>query len=423
MPGLGDALSKAMDDSRRGLDDLVRRAAQNETEQDGAEPPPAADRPAAAGPVSPEEREFLVVPLDGARQAAAPEGSGGPDPAKTAQLPRPDLFAELADDPAGAPPEPAPDPVPARAPERPRAAAPAPAPAPAAASPSPANTRESRAAAGRSGGLEPIAPFAPSGVIRRQLRAPAKGADRGAVRTPDALLVNRPERRPLAEEITDSRRLPSLPGAEAYRHPELVRGVGGVVQALLSGRAGTPAVLAVCGAGVGAGCTTVAAATAMELAAKSGIRVLLVDADLRAPELDALAGEGGGPGFADVLAGGASLQDALVCSGSESLAVLPMGDSRVAADDQSGMLRLLEGAAPGRLLGACRGLFDAVILDAGDGAWRGTAMLAGAAGAAVLVVRSGLGSASEVRRTGRDLEHFGTRLIGTVLNRVPGREK
>ena len=32
MPGLGDALSKAMEDSRRGLDDLVRRAAEGESD-------------------------------------------------------------------------------------------------------------------------------------------------------------------------------------------------------------------------------------------------------------------------------------------------------------------------------------------------------------------------------------------------------
>ena len=80
---------------------------------------------------------------------------------------------------------------------------------------------------------------------------------------------------------------------------------------------------------------------------RAGVRVLLVDADLRSPGLGGLAGGGDGPGFVDVLAGGASLQDALVCSGSESLAVLPMGRSQAAAGDQSGMLRVLEGAAPG----------------------------------------------------------------------------
>ena len=396
MPGLGDALSKAMNDSRRGLDDLVRRAAENEdrsspTEGTGAIAPApsgaaaSAPRPSSAGrsaPVSQGEREFLVVPLGDAREVPPAQHGTKELPAqssmpRTEQLPRLDR---------NSPPRPPPS--------------------------SPA-----RAAAPMASAVEPIAPFAPSGVIRRQLRRPARTGGKSGSR--GELLVSGTDRRPIFEEVPGCRLLPVFPGADAYRIPALVGGVGGVVQAVLAGKAGTPAMLAFCGAARAAGSTTVAAAVALALAAQARVRVLLVAADFRSPGLEGLVGGDEGLGLAEVLVGGTSLENALVCSQSESLAVLPLGRPATPAGELFGVARLLEGPALGRMLEGCRGLFDAVLFDAGDTGWSGAAMLAGVVGSAVLVVRFGQTSARETRRARRALGRYGARVVGAILNGAP----
>jgi Mrp family chromosome partitioning ATPase len=396
MPGLGDALSKAMNDSQRGVDDLVRRAAENEGEspQTDITKPGAAMRPrtAAAGrsqPVSQGEKEFLVVPLAGAQEVASPPPARAGDQAvpRTMVLPRPSGLPKT------------------QQPPRPDRSASPPSPAGAAVPPSSA--------------VEPIAPFAPSGVIRRQLRRPAKAGGGSKSSSGDELLVSGADRRPIYEELPNCRLLPVFPGADAYRHPSLAKGVGGVVQAILAGRAGTPAMLTFCGAARSAGSTTVAAAVALALAAQVRLRVLLVDADFRSPGLEGLVGSGEGLGLAEVLVGGASLENAVVCSQNESLAVLPLGRPATPAGELLGVARLLEGPALGRMLDACRGLFDAVLFDAGDTNWSGAALLAGAVGSAVLVVRSSQTGARDARRARRALGHYGARVIGAVLNGAP----
>jgi Mrp family chromosome partitioning ATPase len=414
MPGLGDALGKAMEDSRRGLDDLVRRAAESEPESEATDattltppapppkPPPAA-RPAPAGrvpersaPVSREEKEFLVVSVEGGSpppQPPPPAEGAAPadkDQDKTREMSLLDMPLE--------------DPRPPSAP--PSVKPPAPLPTPSPAAPPPARSA-ARSAAPSSASGEAIAPFAPSGVIRRPLRQSSRSGP------PGGLLGDGTKRRSIQEELPQCRRVPKLPGAAPYRNPILVRGISGVVKVIAGGRAGRPALVTICGAAPGAGCSTVAAAVALELAGRVRVRVLLVDADFRSPGLGGLAGRPGGPGLAEVLSGGAALDTAVICSEAEGLAVLPLGGA-------SGGTRLLSGPAMGRVLDSCRGFVDAVILDAGDAAGgSGVAALAGATGAAVLVVRSGQTGAREARAVRRTLEHAGAQVVGAVLNGAP----
>ncbi len=406
MPGLGDALSKAMEDSRRGLDDLVRRAAEGESDLsqtevtrivapqadgDKTSVEPEAESAAGSAPVSPEEKDFLVVALDSDGAAPPPPPPPGESGAgKTQVIPGP------ADDAGG-------DAVPGDAPAPPGADQ-----LPEAAPPPPITTA-----------VGSIAPFAPSGVIRRQLRAPAGGAK------PDALPdggegeggnESGKARRPLLEELAQSRRVPKLAGTEPYRDPQLLRGVDGAVRLIASGKLGRPAVLAFCGATPDSGTTTVAAAVALELAAQSGLRVLLVDADLNSPGLGGLIGGAGAPGLAEVLAGGSSLDAALVCSEAESLAVLPAGGK----PEKAGASRPLDAAALGRMLDQCRGLFDAAIFDAGPVVGRNRAAeLAGEAGTAVLVVRAGTTDARQARVARNALRRSGARVAGAILNCAP----
>ena len=145
-----------------------------------------------------------------------------------------------------------------------------------------------------------------------------------------------------------------------------------------------------------------------------------MDADFRSPGLGGLIGESEGSGLSEVLAGGATLDAAAVFSEAEGLAVLPLGRAGESAGDSSGVVRLLEGPALGRMLDACRGFFDAVIFDAGSAAeWSGPAGLAGAVGTAVLVVRAGQTGAREVRAVRRALEGLGAKVAGAVLNCAP----
>jgi tyrosine-protein kinase Etk/Wzc len=233
---------------------------------------------------------------------------------------------------------------------------------------------------------EPVPRFVPSGVFRAHVRgfSPAAGA-----------------------EPSGRRRVKRLLNAASYRDAALVKGVSGAVSLALGGDAGRPALLAICGATGGAGTTTVAVAVALGLAAQPRLRVLLVDADFRSPALLRLLGPvGSGEDFAAVLAGTCELGAALVWSEAEGLAVLPLAEAG----------RPPESPAVLRALADFRGLFDAVVFDAGSVAGPGgAAELAGAVGTAVLVVRAGATGAGQAREARRTLERSGARVAGAIL--------
>ena len=85
--------------------------------------------------------------------------------------------------------------------------------------------------------------------------------------------------------------------------------------------------------------------------------MVLVDADLRRPALQALFGIPDQPGLVDVLGGSASLEDALVLLPDVHLAVLPAGLAPAQPAE------LLGSAAMRRILEALRSRFDRVIVD------------------------------------------------------------
>ena len=203
-----------------------------------------------------------------------------------------------------------------------------------------------------------------------------------------------------------------------FRVPLLVKGAEGCARLMQNGGAGQPAVLAVCGADRRAGTSTMATAVALLLAEGEGSRVLLVDADFRAPSLHRLLGdEISESGFAAVLAGEAKLEDAIVYCESENLAILPIRKGAIRSSEKlEEVLSLLEGPELEELISLCRDKFDAVIFDAGSAAtWDGPALLSGAARAALLVVRAGKSKAGATLVIKRRIEHAGGRLVGSVL--------
>jgi tyrosine-protein kinase Etk/Wzc len=245
--------------------------------------------------------------------------------------------------------------------------------------------------------------FSAGGVIRRKLRAGGSGP--GAAAPP-----------PGEDLLADCRRVERLPRAADYRLAALVAGVEGLARALREGRAGGPAVLAVCGASERAGTSTLAMAAALRLAG-DGARVLLVDADLRSARLAELLGATpAGPDLRAVLRGEAPLEAALVYAAADNLAVLPCRPAERGAHGQGRPDAPPPRAALDALLAACRAQFGFVILDAGSAAdWDGAAAVAGAAGHAVLAVRAGRVTARTVAGLRRRLERAGARLDGAVL--------
>ncbi len=165
-------------------------------------------------------------------------------------------------------------------------------------------------------------------------------------------------------------------------------------------------VVAVTSASRGEGRTVTAANLALT-ASQEGRAVVLVEADLRKPALQALFGLAPRAGLVDVLDGTAELSQAVARVG--ALSVLSAGEVR----DAAAALRHPRAAS---VMESLRAAYDLVVLDAPPAlAFSDGDRIAGAADAAVLVVRAGVTPRQVVRLA---LESLGERAAGVVLNDV-----
>ncbi len=165
--------------------------------------------------------------------------------------------------------------------------------------------------------------------------------------------------------------------------------------------------------GIGEGKSTTAANLAV-VNAEAGLKVILVDADLRRPSLHTLFGLAQTPGFSTALLAGASeaipLQETAV-PGLRLLAsgVLPPNPSALISSQRC--LDLLE---------ALRAQADLVLIDSPPVlAVSDASMLATRCDGVVLVISSGQTTRDAARRAKLQLDKVGATLIGPVLNRVP----
>jgi capsular exopolysaccharide synthesis family protein len=164
--------------------------------------------------------------------------------------------------------------------------------------------------------------------------------------------------------------------------------------------------VAVTSATRGEGRTTTAANLALA-AAQEGRATVLVEADLRQPSLARVLGLAPRAGLAEVLDGAAELSQAVARVG--ALSVLTAGEVR----DAQTAVRHPRTAA---VVEALRAAYDLVVLDAAPAlSFAEGDRLAGAADAAVLVVRAGATARQVVRLA---LESLGERVAGIVLNDV-----
>ena len=164
--------------------------------------------------------------------------------------------------------------------------------------------------------------------------------------------------------------------------------------------------------GAGEGKSITAANLALTMAQEFQRRVVLVDADLRGPSVQALFGlDGDGPGLSEVLAGEATLDEALVYLPDYRLTVLPAGATPPFPTE------LLGSSAMRRALDTLRARFDRVLLDLPSVmplADVGT--VAPLADGVVMVVRAGATQRPALDQALAALED--TRILGIVLNEV-----
>lgn len=172
------------------------------------------------------------------------------------------------------------------------------------------------------------------------------------------------------------------------------------------------------------GVTQISTALAMYgVMANAGLRVALVDCNLRHPRIADLLGLQSSPGLSDILTGRATLdqcmQGVILADSDRELAILAAGSE----DPQP--LGLLRGRQFKSLLGAFRERFDHVVLDLPAANVYPDAQVIGAfADGAVLVVHAARTRRETVAEAKKRLEHAQTHLLGLVLNQrtypIPG---
>ena len=233
---------------------------------------------------------------------------------------------------------------------------------------------------------------APHGVTRRPwpFRRTVKTTERSRRLRPAALVM-----------LTRA----SRPVTEAYR----------VLRTnLLFSRAGQmPRTLAVTSAAPSDGKSVTAANLAITCA-QSGMRVLLVDCDLRRGQLHHLFGIARSPGIAQLLQGSATAEEAIRASHVVGLDLLTAGEDAIGATETLRSTRMLS------LLRALPEKFDLVILDSPPVlAVADASMLGAVADGVLLVLRVGHTDRADALAAVQQLDTVGARVLGAVLNDAP----
>jgi capsular exopolysaccharide synthesis family protein len=160
------------------------------------------------------------------------------------------------------------------------------------------------------------------------------------------------------------------------------------------------------------GKTTVALNLAQVLA-QDQKRTLIVDADLRKPRLHRVFGADGRVGLSNVLAGRATLEDAIVATNVENLFLLPAGAI------PPNPAELLGRPSAAETFEALASRFDRIVVDTPPvGVVTDAAVLARLAGQTLLVVSSGRTKKRAAEHGASVLRSVGAEPAGVVLNQV-----
>lgn len=256
------------------------------------------------------------------------------------------------------------------------------------------------------GGLFGIVLGVSAALVRTALdtsvRSPAELA--GAVGAP--VLGVLPKERNAAHEPIIVRERLQAPVAEGFRR----------VRTSLRAIRPSPKTLVVTSAVAGEGRTVVACNLAVTVA-RSGLRVLVLDADLRSPSVGAYLGfDRDQPGLTSVLRGEARTEDAVVHVALYGIDALLSGPVR----EGSAGLELLASKAFGRLLTELGSRYDLVLVDSPPVLSAAAAAdVAACCDGALLVVQHGRTSRDRVQASTAALEAAGSRVVGAVLTMAP----
>jgi len=218
------------------------------------------------------------------------------------------------------------------------------------------------------------------------------------------LLGLAPRMRRLVENRTAD--LMNLP----YPFQEAIRSIR--TRLLLTDDAATSRTYVITSATPGEGKTLLASNLAVAIA-MTGPRVLLVDADLRRPQLHSIFNVPRAPGLSDLLNGEVKPSEALSESSTKGLFILPVGVAVSNAAD------VLDGDRLNPLLQGLRQVFDVVVIDSPPVmAVADASIVANAAASVVFVVGSGTTSREVAQAAVDRLVSVRGRVIGVVLNRA-----
>jgi polysaccharide biosynthesis transport protein len=182
---------------------------------------------------------------------------------------------------------------------------------------------------------------------------------------------------------------------------------------LLSNLGAPPKVIMITSALPQEGKTTTSINCAVVLAQK-GVRVLLIDADLRRPSIHKTLGMGPRSGLSNVLTGSASLQQAITRS-----AVLPNLSVLPAGTPPPNPAELLASTNMRDVLEELRGQYDHIVVDTPPTlSVTDAVVLSPRADAVVLVIRSGQTTKQALRRSRDVLMQVNAKVSGVLLNAV-----
>ena len=182
---------------------------------------------------------------------------------------------------------------------------------------------------------------------------------------------------------------------------------------LLSNLGAPPKVIMVTSARPQEGKTTTSINTAIVLAQK-GVRVLLMDADLRRPSIHKTLGMGPRSGLSNVLTGSATLQQTITAS-----AILPNLFIMPAGTPPPNPAELLASSNMGGLVEELRELYDHIVIDTPPTlSVTDAVVLSPRADATILVIRSGHTTKQALRRARDILTQVNAHVAGVLLNAV-----
>jgi succinoglycan biosynthesis transport protein ExoP len=182
---------------------------------------------------------------------------------------------------------------------------------------------------------------------------------------------------------------------------------------LLSTPGGEPKVILLTSGTPSEGKTTAAINLATVLAQR-GVRVLLIDTDLRRPTIHHRFGLNGKIGLTSVLAGGSTLSEAI-----QSFPEIPNLDILVSGPIPPFPTEMLSSDAMHRLVEEVRGTYTHVVMDSPPLlSVTDSVVLASGADAVIMVVRHGKSTKHTVRRSHELLSRAGAHTIGIVFNAV-----